>query len=148
MKSPGRPRNTGSKVSAARLTAVKVVEAHLLTRQETSVPMTELCRLVGLSERTLRNAFYQVHGVSTKRWLKAERLRAVHTALSAASGGATVTGVATGFGFYELGRFAGIYKAAFGEAPSATLRARGATGHISGPSDERAQACLHAAQPL
>jgi len=147
MKSSRRPR-TGARLSAARLTAVKVVESHLLALQETPIPMLELCRLVGLSERTLRNAFYEVHGVSPKRWLKAERLRAVHTALSAATGAATVTGVATGFGFYELGRFAGIYKAAFGEAPSATLRARGATDHITGPSDERARPCFHAAQPL
>ena len=37
-----------------------------------------------------------------------------------------MTDVATLHGFYELGRFAGEYKALFGEAPSQTLhRARG-----------------------
>ena len=34
----------------------------------------------------------------------------------------TVTDVAMAYGFFELGRFAGRYRHAFGEAPSRTLR--------------------------
>jgi AraC family ethanolamine operon transcriptional activator len=78
---------------------------------------------MGVSERCLRNAFHVVHGMSPKKWMMAERLQQVRRALAQASAGdATVTAVATGYGFYELGRFAANYKQAFGEAPSDTLR--------------------------
>ena len=87
--------------------------------------------MVGLSERSLRNAFYDVHGVSPKRWIVAERLRWARRALCEnVSGSITVTVVATDYGFSELGRFAATYRHAFGEAPSVTLRA----GHRAPPA--------------
>jgi len=52
-----------------------------------------------------------------------ERLDCVRKALrESGTSPTTVTDVATGHGFYELGRFAVTYKQAFGESPSATLR--------------------------
>ena len=62
---------------------------------------------MGVSERTLRNAFTDVYRQSPKRYLVTQRLLAVRHALrAAATPGATVTGIATDHGFFELGRFA------------------------------------------
>ena len=95
------------------------VRAHI----DSPVPVSALCRVVGLSERGLRDAFYRVRGISPKRWIVTARLQGVQDVLAdARAGPITVTHVATDFGFYELGRFAALYREAFGEAPSDTLR--------------------------
>jgi AraC family ethanolamine operon transcriptional activator len=61
--------------------------------------------------------------MSPTRAMLVERLQDVRRALSdSGSRQATVASIATEYGFYELGRFAGTYKDAFGEAPSETLR--------------------------
>ena len=79
--------------------------------------------LVGVSERGLRNAFNAVRGMSPKQCVIHDRLHGVRRKLSDPGAlPATVTDVATEYGFFELGRFAGRYKAVFGETPSATLR--------------------------
>ena len=100
-----------------------------------------LCRLVGLSERGLREAFYSVRGMSPKRWNVGVRLQCVRRALTDERAEATtVTDAAADYGFYELGRFAAIYREAFGEAPSDTLRS---TNHQTAASSRtRTRQCL------
>ena len=102
---------------------VERAEAYARAHQGALVSVANLSRIVGISERGLRNAFYRVRGMSPKRCLLAERLEGARRSLRAARNTpATVTGVATDYGFFELGRFAATYKEAFGEAPSETLR--------------------------
>jgi len=109
--------------TASRLDAVERAEAYVRAHPGTSVPIARLSRIVGLSERCLRNAFYDVRGMSPRRRFIAERLDDARRELrDGRPGDTTVTGVATRYGFYELGRFAASYKDAFGETPSATLR--------------------------
>jgi AraC family transcriptional regulator, ethanolamine operon transcriptional activator len=88
-----------------------------------SVSIARLSRVAGVSERSLRNAFYDVYTTGPKRYLRLWQLHQVRRALrSSLCGRHTVTDVATFHGFFELGRFAGEYKALFGEAPSQTLQ--------------------------
>ena len=93
-------------------------------RDNINEPITvgDLSRMAGVSERTLRSAFHDVLGISPKQWALRQRLAAAHEALSAADPTTTtVTEVAMSYGFFELGRFAGRYRTAFGEMPSETL---------------------------
>ena len=115
-----------SRPITSRRQVVERAEAFLGARIGESVSIAQLCRVAGVSERSLRNAFYDVRGMSPKRWAVRTRLADVRRALSDASGTrGAVTTIATDHGFFELGRFASTYKAVFGETPSATLRGHG-----------------------
>jgi len=119
LQSEGRPARRAPRPHQAVLT----VEAYVRAHPHRPLPVASLSRMVGLSERGLRNAFYGVHGMSPTNWMLAGRLQRVRQALRlAASDGGSVTDVATEHGFYELGRFSAAYKKMFGERPSDTLR--------------------------
>ena len=122
-------KQAGQRASSALLRQAVVDRAEMYIRANlhSSIPLSRLCRVAGVSERGLRNAFYAVHGVGPKRWMLAERLQGVQVALRARRDiDVTVTSVATDHGFYQLGKFAAIYKKTFGEAPSATLHSASA----------------------
>ncbi|HUK37269.1 MAG TPA: helix-turn-helix domain-containing protein [Vicinamibacterales bacterium] len=103
-----------------------VQEASALLRDHVAegVRIGAVSRAVGVSERTLRNAFHREHGVSPKQFDLRERLEAARRALCDITASESVTTIASQYGFFELGRFAGLYKHVFGESPSQTLRNR------------------------
>jgi AraC family ethanolamine operon transcriptional activator len=89
--------------------------------QPLSIP--ELARQGGIPERTLRSAFQQCYGVSPAEYLRIHRLHQARRLLRVACPNeTTVTQIAFGLGFWDLGRFAGTYQRLFGERPSETLR--------------------------
>ena len=87
------------------------------------VSISDLCRITGVSERTLQYSFKEYYGISPKTYLKAQMLNMVHFALNKADPDLTnVVDVAYQCGFWHMGQFAADYRQMFGKLPSETLR--------------------------
>jgi transcriptional regulator GlxA family with amidase domain len=85
--------------------------------------MPELCDLIVVSDRTLRSYCVEFLGMSPMRYVLLRRLKEVRRILRDADPDVVqVSEVAHRFGFMQLGRFAGRYRATFGETPSTTLQ--------------------------
>lgn len=94
-----------------------------LSRPDRSLSVSELARQTGVPERSLRAAFQGSYGLSPQEYLRTQRLYQARRLLRASDQGqTTVTQIAFGLGFWDLGRFAGAYGSLYGERPSETLR--------------------------
>jgi AraC-like DNA-binding protein len=106
-------------LSPARLAAVQEwIDTHLAE----PITLGQLCRVAGVGERCLQVAFQSQRGMSPMRFVLERRLAAAHRHLRRAAPGEEVTRVAIEAGFSHLGRFAALYRSAYGEPPSKTLR--------------------------
>jgi AraC-like DNA-binding protein len=111
-------------------------EQVLAKHSEGQLQIPELCAAIGVSERTLRTCCGKFLGMSPAQYIRLQRLTKVRAALRRVdSSTVTVADLARGFGFWELGRFAGLYQQVFGEMPSATLR----SARFSRPSPASAE---------
>jgi AraC-like DNA-binding protein len=97
----------------------EVLAEHLSRR----LSMAELCNLIVVSDRTLRLCCAEFLGMSPTQYMLLRRLKEVRRVLRDADPDrVSVAEVARRFGFAELGRFAGRYRATFGETPLTTLQ--------------------------
>ena len=107
-------------------------EEVLADHRNRQLHLSELCALIGVSERTLRSCCTEFLAISPSRYMLLRRLKAVRAALRDADPAiASVAEIAGKYGFTELGRFAVVYRTEFGELPSTTLRRTPGSGILA-----------------
>ncbi len=110
----GRPR-------ASRVDTVSRV-LELIDQQQWPLRLADLCRVTGISERTLRTIIKEQFDLGPSRYLRLRRLQMLHDALEHASPyDTTVAAISARFGYAHGGRMASEYHELFGEYPSQTL---------------------------
>lgn len=93
------------------------------SQDELDLNVEYLCRAINVAERSLLRAFHRFFGMGPTRYMKLQRLNRAHRELQTHEcKERTVSGVMTNCGVTEFGRFAGAYRALFGETPSETLK--------------------------
>ena len=114
---------TARRDGGSRARVMARFEDFLAARQLEAVYLAEICKAIGVSERTLRSCCQERLGMGPIRYLWLRRMTLARRALLSADPMLrTVTEIATEHGFWELGRFAVEYRTLFGEAPSMSLR--------------------------
>jgi AraC-like DNA-binding protein len=84
--------------------------------------LSALCADIAVPQRTLRICCQAFLGRSPLEYMQLRRLNLARSAISRADHEtASIASIARSHGFSEPGRFAGAYRALFGETPSATL---------------------------
>ena len=112
-----RPAHLGSPGRLVRRACVLIQDHH-----DEALTVADVAEALGVSVRALQDCFRRELQTTPTAYLRACRLDAVHRALSVADPAESVTTLAVRHGFTHLGRFAGEYRARFGESPSTTLR--------------------------
>lgn len=109
--------------SAVKL--VRLVDEFLEADENRVVHISEICRVLQITRRTLHRAFHEVVGVGPIGYLRFKRLCAIHTALRSGSlRDRTIEDIAFQHGFLNAGRFSQYYRRQFGCFPAETrLRA-------------------------
>lgn len=92
--------------------------------QHAAQPLTvaDIAAAANTSVRTLQAGFLRFKSVSPGAYLRQVRLASARADLLAAGASTTVAQVARDWGFANPGAFAALYREAFGELPSATLK--------------------------
>lgn len=103
--------------------AIRAAITYIEERAGEPIAVSDIAEHVGLGVRSLQQGFGKHVESTPMAYLRHVRLRGTHQALVEGDPSTTsVATIASGWGFFHLGRFAGQYRDAFGEAPSDTLR--------------------------
>jgi TolB-like protein/AraC-like DNA-binding protein/Flp pilus assembly protein TadD len=128
------PMTAGNDLAGGQLTPGRAVPSdvkraigYLRQARAGKLSIADLVSHCAVPERTLQKHFRAFLGMSPLDYWRRLRLAAARNELLRCPDDASVTEIATRFGFTHLGRFARQYRRRFGEAPSSTLR-RGLQG--------------------
>lgn len=98
-------------------------EEYIHTHLRDEFSLLDLAEATGTSPSTLLRTFNTHHAVSPMQYVKMLRLEAVRRSLLDSDPlRGTVGGIASEYGFRQLGRFSADYRKVYGELPSVTLR--------------------------
>ena len=102
---------------------IRKAEDYCTHNKDQPLRIGRLCCETGISERSLRDAFHKLAGMSPLAYLKSEQLNQVYRTLHHADPAeALIKQVAYRNGFRHIGQFCRDYKHLFGELPSETLQ--------------------------
>lgn len=114
---------TGARTAAPHY--VRSAETMLAEMAREAPTIGAVAEALGVSVRTLSEGFRRFRGITPRDFLRNQRLDGLRADLLTAPPGATVTSIASGWGYVNFGALAGTYRNRFGELPSQTLeRAR------------------------
>ena len=125
VKAVGRADDAARSTASPTARHAIVSRAQEYMREHVEEPLTveDLCRVLGVSRRTLQYSFQEVLQLNPVSYLRAMRLNGVRRMLKSADPGRqSVQDIAARWGFWHLSHFANDYRRMFGELPSETLR--------------------------
>lgn len=107
--------------SKQRNRIVARVEEYLTeVRLKEPLTISELCKAVHVSRRTLQYTFEQCYGISPKQYIQVLRLNQVRRELLSGEKQQVISDIAINHGFFHLGQFSQSYKRLFAETPKQT----------------------------
>lgn len=108
-----------------RCQVVKAAKDYALTHTTEPITVADLCVKLNISRRMLNYCFQEVLETNPVQYLRTLRLNGVRRDLRECAGTSqAIRDIAGKWGFWHLSRFAGEYRALFGELPSETLRSQ------------------------
>ena len=120
------PKHLGSDVLSRGARADLLRDARRLLQDKDNNPCVSVDALaeeIGVSKRSIFQAFQKAYGIGPRRFREVVRLNGLRASLYRSEpDNSSVTHLANDHGFSELGRMAGKYRLLFGELPSETLK--------------------------
>ncbi|BAF71912.1 AraC family transcriptional regulator [Sulfurovum sp. NBC37-1] len=94
------------------------VRDYIIKLSEDNIPIEDLAKKFGMSERTLQTGFKKIFGYTPKKFTKLLKLNLAHRDIVKNDGSKTISEIAMKYGFGNFGLFAQEFKRIYGVLPS------------------------------